>query len=67
MLLAGAGLLARTLYNFSKVDVGFDADNVLVFALRRTRRTRRARSNLYDRLVSAIRGRTRAYGQRPTR
>jgi predicted permease len=33
VLLAGAGLLVRTLYNLSKVDVGFNADNVLVFRI----------------------------------
>jgi predicted permease len=29
----GAGLLAQTLYNFSKVDVGFNPDNMLVFRM----------------------------------
>ena len=33
VLLVGAGLLLRTLYNFSRVDVGFNADNVLVFRM----------------------------------
>ena len=33
VLLIGAGLLVRTLYKLSKVDVGFNADNVLVFRI----------------------------------
>ena len=33
VLLVSAGLLLRTLYNFSRVDVGFNADNVLVFRM----------------------------------
>jgi len=56
MLLAGAGLLARTLYNFSKVDVGFDADNVLVFRVAPDTQDPSRAFDLYDRLVSAIEG-----------
>jgi predicted permease len=33
LFLVGAGLLMRTLYNFSKVDVGFNADKLLVFSI----------------------------------
>jgi predicted permease len=33
VLLVSAGLLLRTLYNFSRVDVGFNADNMLVFRM----------------------------------
>ena len=33
VLLVSAGLLLRTLYNFSRVDVGFNASNVLVFRM----------------------------------
>ena len=33
VLLVGAGLLVRTLHNFSKVDVGFNANNLLVFRI----------------------------------
>src|SRR5262245_1051394 len=54
MLLAGAGLLARTLYNFSQVDVGFDADNLLVFRIAPDTRNASRTFDLYDRLVSAI-------------
>ena len=54
MLLAGAGLLARTLYNFSQVDVGFDADNLLVFRIAPDTRNESRTFDLYDRLVSAI-------------
>jgi predicted permease len=56
MLLAGAGLLARTLYNFSQVDVGFDADNVLVFRVAPDTQNPSRAFDLYDRLVSAIEG-----------
>jgi len=53
-LLAGAGLLARTLYNYSQVDVGFDADNLLVFRVSPDTRNAARTLDLYDRLVSAI-------------
>jgi len=56
MLLASAGLLARTLHNFSKVDVGFDADNVLVFRVAPETPNPARAFDLYDRLVSAIEG-----------
>jgi predicted permease len=54
MLLAGAGLLARTLYNFAQVDVGFDADKLLVFRVSPDTRNAVRALDLYDRLVSAI-------------
>jgi predicted permease len=56
VLLVGAGLLVRTLYNLSKVDVGFNADNLLVFridpALQRDSSSRIFA--LYDRIMAAI-------------
>ena len=56
VLLVGAGLLVRTLYNFSKVDVGFNADNLLVFridpALQSDSSLRTF--DLYDRIMAAI-------------
>jgi hypothetical protein len=47
-----ARLFARTLRNFSRVDVGFDTDNLLVFkpAAQKASDT----FDLYDRLVAAI-------------
>lgn len=55
-LLVGAGLLVRTLHNFSKVDVGFNADDVLVFridpALQNDDPSRVFQ--LYDRIMTAI-------------
>ncbi|HEY7056077.1 MAG TPA: ABC transporter permease [Vicinamibacterales bacterium] len=33
LLLTGAGLLARTLYNLQRVDVGFDAGHLLLFQI----------------------------------
>jgi predicted permease len=56
VLLVSAGLLVRTLYNLSKVDVGFNADNLLVFridpALQSDSSTRTF--DLYDRMMAAI-------------
>jgi predicted permease len=56
VLLVGAGLLVRTLYNLSKVDVGFNADNVLVFridpALQSDSSSRLF--GVYDRMIAAI-------------
>ena len=56
VLLVGAGLLVRTLYNFSKVDVGFNADNLLVFsidpALQRDHPSRIF--EMYDRIMAAV-------------
>ncbi len=56
VLLVGAGLLVRTLYNFSKVDVGFNADNLLVFRIEPALQhdTSSRISDAYDRIVAAI-------------
>jgi predicted permease len=58
MLLIGAALLMRTLHNFSKVDVGFNADNVLVFQIDPTLRNESSSRifDLYDRIMAAIEG-----------
>ena len=55
-LLVGAGLLVRTLYNFSKVDVGFNADNVLVFRIDPALQSDSSSRifDLYDRIMAAI-------------
>jgi predicted permease len=56
VLLVGAGLLVRTLYNFSKVDVGFNADNVLVFRIDPALQSDSSFRifDLYDRIMAAI-------------
>jgi len=54
MLLTGAGLLARTLYNFSQVAVGFDPDNLLVFRVSTDKQNPSRTFDLYDRLIGAI-------------
>jgi predicted permease len=56
VLLAGAGLLVRTLYNFSKVDVGFNADNLLVFRIDPAVQSGSSSRifDLYDRIAAAI-------------
>jgi predicted permease len=55
-LLVGAGLLVRTLYNFSKVDVGFNADNLLVFRIDPALQSGSwlRTFDLYDRIMAAI-------------
>src|SRR3954451_20122736 len=57
-LLVGAGLLVRTLHNFSKVDVGFIADHVLVFRIDPALQTDRSSRifDLYERMTAAIEG-----------
>jgi predicted permease len=56
VLLVGAGLLVRTLHNFSKVDVGFNADNLLVFRINPALQGDSASRTfeLYDRIMTAI-------------
>jgi hypothetical protein len=56
VLLVGAGLLVRTLYNLSKVDVGFNADNLLVFRLDPASQSESSSRtfDLYDRVMAAI-------------
>jgi len=57
-LLVGAGLLVRTLHNFSKVDVGFIVDHVLVFRIDPALQTDRSSRifDLYERMTAAIEG-----------
>ena len=54
ILLVSAGLFARTLHNFSRVDVGFDADHLLVFRVKPAAQNPSDAFDLYDRLVAAI-------------
>ena len=56
VLLVSAGLLLRTLYNFSRVDVGFNADNVLVFRMDPPPHGDSASPlfDTYDRIMAAI-------------
>ena len=56
VLLVGAGLLVRTLYNLSKVDVGFNADNLLVFRIDPALQSDSSSRifDLYDRIMAAI-------------
>lgn len=56
VLLVGAGLLVRTVYNLSKVDVGFNADNVLVFKIDPALQSESSSRvfNVYDRIMAAI-------------
>ena len=58
VLLVGAGLLVRTLYNFSKVDVGFNADNILLFRIDPALPSDRSFRvfDLYDRITAGIEG-----------
>jgi predicted permease len=56
VLLVGAGLLVRTLYNLSKVDVGFNADNLLVFRIDPALQSDNSSRifDVYDRIMAAI-------------
>ena len=56
VLLVGAGLLVRTVHNLSKVDLGFNADNVLVFRIDPASQSDSSSGiyDVYDRLVAAI-------------
>jgi predicted permease len=56
LLLIGAGLLVRTLYNLSKVDVGFNADNMLVFRIDPALQSDSSSRifAVYDRIMAAI-------------
>jgi predicted permease len=57
VLLIGAGLFLRTVYNLRQVDVGFDPENLVVFGVNpRLNRYDAARiSSLYDRLLERLR------------
>jgi predicted permease len=54
VLLVSAGLFARTLHNFSRVDVGFDTGNLLVFRVKPAVERPSDSYDLLDRLVAAI-------------
>jgi predicted permease len=56
VLLVGAGLLVRTLHNLGKVDVGFNADNLLVFRIDPALQSDSSFRvfDLYDRIMAAI-------------
>ena len=56
VLLVVAGLFVRTLYNYSRVDVGFDTTNMLVFRIDPGPSAGKpaATFDLYERLMSAI-------------
>jgi predicted permease len=56
MLVVGAGLLARTLFNLGTIDVGFNADNLLVFRVDPTRQgdSLALTYGRYDRIAAAI-------------
>ena len=56
VLLVGAGLLVRTLYTLGKVDVGFNADNLLVFRIDPAGQSNGSfrTFDLYDRIMAAI-------------
>jgi predicted permease len=56
VLLAGAGVLARTLYNLKNVDLGFRQENVLLFSLNPSEigYTKKTAPALYDRVLTAI-------------
>jgi predicted permease len=57
VLLIGAGLFLRTVYNLRQVDVGFDPENLVVFGVNpRLNRYDAARiTSLYDRLLERLR------------
>jgi len=56
VLLAGMGVLARTLYNLKNVDLGFRQESVLLFALNPSEigYTKTTAPALYDRVLTAI-------------
>src|SRR5678815_674669 len=56
VLLAGAGLFVRTLYNLSSVDVGFNVDDMLVFRVNPSVQDEHSSRtfDLYNRLMAAI-------------
>jgi predicted permease len=56
MLLVVAGLFVRTLYNYSRVDVGFDPSNMMVFQIDAGSSSGNPASvfDLYERLAGAI-------------
>lgn len=56
VLLAGTGVLVRTLYNLKNVELGFRQENVLLFALNPSEigYTKETAPALYERLLTAI-------------
>jgi len=59
MLVVGAGLLLRTVYNLSKVDAGFDRSRLVTFSISLPAvnyQQASARAALYQRLLERLRG-----------
>jgi predicted permease len=59
MLVVGAGLLMRTIYNLTNVDAGFDRSRLVTFALTLPRAKypqASARGQMYQRLLEVLRG-----------
>ena len=56
VLLAGAGLLARSMYNLLRVDLGFNADNLLTMRLRLSGEKYNAggRRNFHDEFLARV-------------
>ena len=59
MLVIGAGLLLRTVYNLAKVDAGFDRSRLVTFSMTLPAANYQqapARAQLYQRLLERLRG-----------